>query len=279
MLKRTFSLYALALCAAMAMPASAQDVDTVVATVNGTEITVGHMMVARATLPQQFRDLPDDVLFEGILTQLIQQTLLAQSFEGELPKRATLSLENERRSLTAGEAIEAELQTALTPEALEAAYEARFAGQEAGEEYNASHILVETEEQALAIKADIDGGADFAITAREKSTGPSGPNGGSLGWFGPGMMVPSFEAAVIALDVGEVSNPVQTQFGWHVIILNEVRETALPDLEAVRPELEEQLRTDAVNARIEVLREAATVDQSAAEGVDPAIIKDLELLE
>lgn len=279
MLKRAISLSAFALCAAMAMPASAQDVDTVVATVNGTEITIGHMMVARATLPQQFKELPDDVLFDGILTQLIQQTLLAQSFEGELPKRATLSLENETRSLTAGEAIERELESALTPVAIQTAYEARFEGQEAGEEYNASHILVETEEAALAVIAEIKEGAEFALVARQKSTGPSGPNGGSLGWFGPGMMVPSFEAAVVALEEGEVSDPVQTQFGWHVITLNEVRATELPDLESIRPELEEELRGAAVEARIEVLREAADVDQSGAEGVDPAIIKDLSLLE
>lgn len=114
-MKHLLSLPALGLVAAMALPVAAQDTNTVLATVNGTDITVGHMIVARATLPAQFQELPDDVLFNGILEQLVQQTLLAQSFEGELPPRVQLSLENETRSLTAGEALELVLADALTP--------------------------------------------------------------------------------------------------------------------------------------------------------------------
>ncbi|MEO0501770.1 MAG: peptidylprolyl isomerase [Pseudomonadota bacterium] len=279
MSKRFFSLSALAVTAAMALPAAAQDADTVVATVNGTDITIGHMITARATLPQRFQELPDQVLFDGILDQLIQQTLLAQSFDGDLPKRAQLSLENETRSVTAGEVIETVLANALTPEALQAAYDARFADATPTEEYNASHILVASEEEALAIKADLDGGADFAATAREKSTGPSGPNGGSLGWFGPGMMVPSFEAAVIALEPGEVSDPVQTQFGWHVIILLETRTADLPALEDIRGELENELRTDAIDARVKELRDLAEVDQTGSQEIDPVILRDIGLLQ
>lgn len=278
-MKHLLSLPALGLVAAMALPAAAQDADQVVATVNGTDITIGHMIVARATLPQQFQELPDEVLFNGILEQLVQQTLLAQSFDSELPKRAQLSLENETRSLTAGEALEQLFAVALTPAALQQAYEARFEGAEDAKEYNASHILVETEEAAQAIKEEIDGGAEFAAVAREKSTGPSGPNGGQLGWFGTGAMVPTFEAAVIALEVGEVSAPVQTQFGWHVIILNETRVQERPTLEQIRPELEEDLRSAALESRIEELTAGAEIDQTASEGIDPAIIKDLTLVE
>lgn len=278
-MKHLLSLPAMGLVAAMALPASAQDVDKVVATVNGTDITVGHMIVARATLPAQFQELPDEVLFNGILEQLVQQTLLAQSFDGELPPRAQLSLENETRSLTAGEALEIVLSDALNPAAIEAAYNARFEGAEAQEEYNASHILVETEEAAAAIKAEIDAGADFAATAREKSTGPSGPNGGQLGWFGTGAMVPSFEAAVISLEVGEVSAPVQTQFGWHVIILNETRVQERPALEDIRAELEEEVRAAALETHVDALAEAAQIDRSGAEGMDPAVLKDTSLFE
>ena len=278
-MKHLLSLPALGLVVAMALPAAAQDADQVVATVNGTDITVGHMIVARATLPQQFQELPDEVLFNGILEQLVQQTLLAQSFDSELPKRAQLSLENETRSLTAGESLEELFTTVLTPTALQAAYETRFENEEAAEEYNASHILVETEEAALAVKEEIEGGAEFAAVAREKSTGPSGPNGGQLGWFGAGAMVPSFEAAVIALEVGEVSAPVQTQFGWHVIILNETRVQERPTLEDVRAELEDGLRSTALEARIEELTAEAEIDQTGAEGIDPAIIKDLTLVD
>ena len=278
-MKHLLSLPVLGLVVAMALPAAAQDADQVVATVNCTDITVGHLFVARATLPQQFQELPDEVLFNGILEQLVQQTLLAQSFDSELPKRAQLSLENETRSLTAGESLEELFTTVLTPTALQAAYETRFENEEAAEEYNASHILVETEEAALAVKEEIEGGAEFAAVAREKSTGPSGPNGGQLGWFGEGAMVPSFEAAVIALEVGEVSAPVQTQFGWHVIILNETRVQERPTLEDVRAELEDGLRSTALEARIEELTAEAEIDQTGAEGIDPAIIKDLTLVD
>ncbi|MEL7090871.1 MAG: peptidylprolyl isomerase [Pseudomonadota bacterium] len=278
-MKRLFSLSALALSAALAVPAAAQDASTVVASVNGVDITVGHMIVARETLPQRFKNLPDEVLFSGILDQLIQQELLAQSFEGELPARARLLLENETRSQTAGEEVEKLLATALTPEALQAAYDAQYADASPSEEFNASHILVETEEEATAIKAELDDGADFAATAREKSTGPSGPNGGSLGWFGQGAMVAPFEAAVMSLAKGEVSEPVQTQFGWHVIILNDTRTADLPTLEEVQGELENAIRNETLDARVAALRNAGTVDESGAQAVDPAILKDLSLVD
>ena len=279
MQKRLNFIAALGLAVTLAMPAQAQDANTVVATVNGKDITVGHMILARATLPEQYQQLPDDVLFEGILKQLVEQTLLAGDFSGDLPKRIALSLENEKRSLIAGERVEALLSEALTDEALQKAYNTRFADAIPAQEYNAAHILVETEEEALAIKTDLDGGAGFAATAKDKSTGPSGPNGGSLGWFGKGAMVPSFEAAVIELDIGAVSAPVKTQFGWHLIILNETRNGSAPTFDEVRPELEGEIRQSAMTAVIDSLREKANIDQSGAEEIDPSILSDLSVVE
>lgn len=279
MQKRLNFIAALGLAVTLAMPAQAQDANTVVATVNGTEITVGHMILARATIPEQYQQLPDDVLFEGILKQLVQQTLLAGDFSGDLPKRIALSLENEERSLIAGERVEALLSEALTNEALQEAYTLRFADAVPAQEYNAAHILVETEEEALAIKADLEGGANFATTAKEKSTGPSGPDGGSLGWFGQGAMVPSFEEAVVGLDVGAVSAPVQTKFGWHLIILNETRNGSAPTLDKVRSELEEEIRQAAMAAVIDALTEKAEIDQTGAEGIGPSILSDLSIVE
>ncbi len=278
---RTF-LASLALSACLALPAAAQDeagLDTVVATVNGTEITVGHMIIARATLPEQYQQLPDEILFKGILDQLVQQTALADTYQGDLPARVKLSMENENRSLVAGEVIENVMAGPVDEDALKAAYDEQYASAEQGDEYNASHILVETEEEALAIKAELVGGADFAEMAREKSTGPSGPGGGSLGWFGKGMMVPSFEAAVIAMEPGAVSEPVETQFGWHVIMLNETRKTEAPALDTVREELELQIRQTRVQTTIDSITEAADVDRAAADGIDPAILKNIEWLE
>ncbi|GAA6176064.1 peptidylprolyl isomerase [Sulfitobacter pacificus] len=275
-------LASLALAVTLALPVAAEDtpnVDTVVATVNGKDITLGHMIIARATLPQQYQDLPDEVLYKGILDQLVQQTALADTHEGDLPKRVTLSLENETRSLTAGEVIEGVMAAPVEEDAIKAAYDAQYKDQEAGEEYNASHILVETKEEADAIKEALDEGADFAELAREKSTGPSGPGGGSLGWFGAGMMVPTFEAAVVEMEPGAVSAPVETQFGWHVIKLNETRKTKAPQLEDVREELELQVRQTLVQTRIEEITEKADVDLMSEQVIDPALIKNIDWLE
>ena len=280
MMKRLFSMPAVGFAAVLALPASAQDASTVVATVNGTDITIGHMIVARASLPEQYQRLPDEVLFDGILTQLIDQELLAQSASADdLAPYVTLSLDNERRSLIAGDTINSLLEAEITDDMLRSMYETEKEEAAPTEEYNASHILVETEEAAQAIKAEIEGGADFAAVAREKSTGPSGPNGGSLGWFGPGAMVPSFEAAVVALEVGQVSDPVETQFGWHVIKLNETRTQEFPSFDELRENLFDTARADAIQRLLDELTSAATVDRIDAETLDLSILQDLTLVE
>jgi peptidyl-prolyl cis-trans isomerase C len=274
----------LAIVAALALPASAQetataDPKTVVATVGETEITVGHMIVAWASLPEQYQNLPDDVLFKGILDQLVQQTALMQQFDGTLPARVDLQLENERRSLVAGEAVNGIMEQPLDEAEVQAAYQADYGSAEQAPEYNASHILVETEEEALALVEELAGGADFAALAREKSTGPSGPNGGQLGWFGDGAMVPEFEAAVKTMDAGAVSAPVKTQFGWHIVKLNETRVQEAPALEEVREQIELQLRQLRAQTVIEEITALADVDRSAAEGVNPSVIKQITALE
>ncbi|MEO1155543.1 MAG: peptidylprolyl isomerase, partial [Pseudomonadota bacterium] len=168
---------------------------------------------------------------------------------------------------------------ALTDEALQAAYDETYGSVEPETEFNASHILVETEEEARALIEELDGGADFAALAQEHSTGPSGPNGGSLGWFGMGMMVPPFEAAVVELEPGSFSeDPVQTQFGWHVLILNETRLKDAPALEAVRDELAAQVQRQAVDARVAELTEAADVTRADITGIDPAVLREMSLV-
>lgn len=273
---------ALALSFAIAVPAWAEDAptaDTVVATVNGTAITVGHMLLVRQALPPQYAQLPDNVLFQGILDQLVQQTALAGAFAGDAPRRVELALENERRSLMAAEEIGNVLTTAVTDAAIEKAYQDTYGGAEPETEYKAAHILVETEDEAKAIIAEIEGGADFAAVAMEKSTGPSGPNGGALGWFSKGMMVAPFEEAVVAMEVGTVSAPVQTQFGWHVIKLEETRLKEAPALDTVREELKAQVEQTAVKAHIDALVQSANVDKSAADKIDPAVLNNADLLE
>lgn len=278
-IKPTRIFAAAILAMALAAPLQAEDtnVDTVVAVVNGTEITLGHMIAAREVLPQQYQDLPDDVLFNGVLEQLIQQTALAQAGEANQTKTDALMIANQTRSYLSGAVLEAAAADAVTDEALKARYEEKYAALEPTKEYHAAHILVETEEEAKAIKAEIDGGADFAMTAKEKSTGPSGPNGGDLGWFGLGAMVKPFEDAVLALEVGQVSNPVQTDFGWHVIVLNETRLAEAPKFEEVEQELIGDLRQAAVEAKVKELVDTAKVEKTT-DGIDPAVVKNSDLL-
>ncbi|KUF10710.1 peptidylprolyl isomerase [Pseudoponticoccus marisrubri] len=272
-----------ALCLGLAAPALAQDEtvgpDTVVATVNGTEITVAHMLMARASLPEQYQQLPADNLWDGILNQLVQQEVLSQDDAAEETLRVRTALDNERRSLMAGEVIAQVAQDAVTDEAIAAAYEADYADAEQGLEFNASHILVESEEEAQAIVQELADGADFAETAREKSTGPSGANGGALNWFSAGMMVQPFQDAVEALEVGQVSDPVKTQFGWHVIKLNETRPMEAPALESVRGEIATQLQQEAVTSYIETLVDDAEITRTGAAEIDTSVLGNMGLLE
>ncbi|MCF6233026.1 MAG: peptidylprolyl isomerase [Rhodobacteraceae bacterium] len=280
MRKHLTFLPSLAFMVLMALPAGAEpDANTVVARVNGQDITLGHMIISRATLPEKYRSLPVDVLYNAILDQLIQQETLRQSLGGHMPGSIALQLENEKRSLLAAEAIESVLAGVDDEDSVLEAYNAKYSTGFGEDEYHAAHILVETEEEAKQIKVDLDAGTDFADMAREKSTGPSGPNGGDLGWFSAGAMVPEFEEAVVGMDVGGISDPVQTQFGWHLIILNEKRQKAAPTLEAVRADLIGQLQEDAVEARIEELTVAATIERPEVEGLLPNLILDLELIE
>ncbi len=280
---RTFAEISLALGLIMGLSApvwaedAAPTADRVVATVDGTEITLGHMIVLRDALPTQYQSLPDEVLFQGILDQLIQQTLLSKAVEPEMGKRDVLALENARRAYLADGAVARALAQAVTPQAMQALYELRFANAIAGTEFNAAHIIVATEAEAAEIRKQLDAGADFAEMARTKSTDGAAANGGDLGWFGPGMMVKEFEDAVVAMKPGEIAGPLQTQFGWHLVKLNATRPEAVPTFETVRPELEAELQQQAVDARVAELTAAATITRNDA-GIDPTLLRDAALL-
>lgn len=250
----------------------------VVATVNGTDITLGHMIVLRENLPAQYQSLPDELLFKGILDQLIQQAALAQSVEGKTTLRDTLALENDKRGYLSGVALQAVAGGAVTDAALQAAYDAKFANAAETKEYNAAHILVPTEDEAKTIKAEIDGGADFADMAKQHSSDGAAANGGDLGWFSDGMMVKPFQDAVFAMDVGAVSDPIQTQFGWHLIQLKETRVQAAPTLDDMREELAAEIEQAAVEAHIKTITDAAKIERPG-EAFDPAILRDQTLLE
>lgn len=280
MMKCTGFWSVLALTAVLSGPvlAEGETADTVVATVNGVNITLGHMISMRETLPPEYQQLPDDVLFKGIYEQLIQQEVLAQSV-GELGPRVLATLDNDKRGLISGLAMEQVVAEAVTDEALQAAYDARFKDAAPQTEYSAAHILVATQEEADAIKSELAGGADFAEIAKAKSTDTgSGANGGDLGWFGLGMMVKPFEDAVVAAKVGEVSGPIQTDFGFHLILVKETRVAEKPTLDQLRDELAAEVENAAINAKLEELTKGATVTRDG-EALDPAILKNSALID
>lgn len=281
MAKTHLILASMALALAFAQPMGAQEpnVQTVVAKVNGVEITLGHLIAAREALPDQYKALPNETLFKGIMDQLIQQAALEQSVEGKLSLRDALQLENSRRDFMSNVALMAVVESAVTDVALQAAYDARFADYAPQKEYSAAHILVDSQERADALKAELDGGADFATLAKDNSTDVgSGANGGDLGWFGLGMMVPPFEAAVVAAEIGAVAGPVQSDFGWHLILVKETRIAEKPSLDAMREELAADLQQRAIEAHIKTITEAATVER-LGDALDPAILSDTSLLD
>ena len=267
-------LAALAACAAFAVPAVAETAaDTVLATVGDTAITLGHVASTVGHLPDQYRALPDEVLLDLITDQLIRQTALAEALEGAITPRMQAGLDNERRAFLAATMLERLDSEVIGEDALRAAYEAQYAQAAAQTEYNAAHILVETREEAEEIAGLLADGADFADLARERSIGPSGPRGGDLGWFAAGTMVPPFEEAVVALQPGQVSGPVQTQFGWHVVRLNDIRAATPPAFDEVREQIEAMLRQERLEAAVAALVDEAGVTRPDTLP-DAALIRD-----
>ncbi|MFT3689991.1 peptidylprolyl isomerase [Paenirhodobacter sp.] len=207
--------------AAFAQDAKKPTADTVVATVNGTDITLGQMLAVRQNLPPEYLQLPDDVLFTGILDQLVQQTALAEIGEGMKTKKDDIALEVERRAYLAGVVLDKTANDAADEKLIQQAYDEKYAKTKPGLEYHAAHIIVPTEDEAKAVKAEIDGGKDFAEEAKAKSQDGAASNGGDLGWFTLEKMVPEFSEVIVDMKPGQVVGPVQTQYGWHIVKLFE----------------------------------------------------------
>lgn len=199
----------------------------------------------------------------AVLDQLVAIELAAADGERrQLDHERTVAAELELRRLQylASAAVERYIEDNPPSEAeLRDLYEERTANL-SGTEYKARHILVETEEEAINVIEQLDAGGDFAALAEEFSTGPTGPNGGDLGWFAPDRMVAPFSNAVQALEVGGyTAEPVQTQFGWHVILLEDTRAQQPPGIESMRVELTTLVQRQKIEAYLESLRESAEI--------------------
>lgn len=271
---------AFALATVLAAPAMAQDpsADTVLATVNGVNITLGDVIVAREILPDQYRNLPDDVLYKGVLDQLVQQEALMQSLGENLTKRDTLALSGQRRSYLSNVALGVGIADAVSEDKIQAAYDGKYKDAAPSIEYHAAHILVDSEDKAKELLGQIQGGAPFAEIAKANSTDGSAASGGDLGWFGLGAMVKPFEDAVVAAKIGEVAGPVKTDFGWHLILVSETRNAAAPALADVHDQLAADMQKEAIAAFIKSVTDKAEIARPEVE-VDPALIRDMTLLD
>ena len=254
-----------------------QDANTILATVGETKITLGHVIALQSRLTTQYRNLDDSTLFNGILDQLIQQAVVAENVKKRNFSEIKYEYENQVRTYLANLHIEKITLRKLSETRIKEFYESQYKASRSGKEFNASHILLETESEALEVQNMLRESKEFSELAKTRSTGPSGPNGGNLGWFSKGMMVPPFEKAVLVLKVGEISDPIQTQYGWHIIKLVDVREKAIPTLDEARSEIEQALRQEDVKIEIQSLTSKTKVIRSEI-SIDPSIIRNTELI-
>lgn len=239
--------------------------ETVVATVGGEEITEADLSFAAEDLAQDLAQMPAQERRAFLLRVLIDMKVMAGAAEKAgmdqtelFAQRLNYLKERALRRAYFADAIAGQ----VTEEAIRADYDKFVAEFQPQEEVHARHILVETQEEADAIKAELDAGGDFAAIAQEKSIDPgSGANGGDLGFFAKGMMVPEFETAAFALaNPGDVSAPVQSQFGWHIIKLEEKRESSPPAFEQVAPQIQQQVLMRVFNEKVEELMAGVTID-------------------
>jgi len=272
-LARTASVLALMLASVTLAPAWAQESapapeavspETVVATVGGAPITEADLGFAAEDLTQELSQMPPEQRKPFLLRVLIDMKVMAQA--GKDAGMADTPLFQQRLDYLEDRALRraffAEtIANAVTEEAVRAEYDQYVAEFEPQDEIRARHILVAEEDEANAIKAELDGGADFAALAQEESIDPGAANGGDLGFFGKGMMVAPFEDAAFALtDIGQISDPVQSQFGWHVIKLEEKRQSAPPTFEQVAGQLQQQLLMRTFDETVARLMDGVEID-------------------
>jgi len=234
----------------------------VLATVNGSPLTQSVLDVYSAMRKSQSAN-PEDSDQAAVLNELIALELMRQESINKglnaLPM-VVAALDQQERTALAGAAIKDFMNSnPVTDEAAQELYDAQIG--KPGKEFNARHILVETEDEAKAVIVMLDQGSDFSELAKEKSTGPSGSSGGKLGWFGAGQMVAPFSEAAAKLEKGEYTKePVQTQFGWHVIILDDSRESTPPPFEDVKDRLKMLLANQQLQQHVEELKGSASIE-------------------
>ncbi len=245
---KTMSLALLGGFLVLASPSLAQD-SKAIATVGNRTITNADLDQMVKDLAQQFQNFPEAERRARALDSLIDINVLAIKAENagidkdpEVLRRIALL---KARALHNGY-FQNKIQPGITDEALKARFDKEIGSTQAEQEVSARHILVKTKEEAEAIIKELEGGADFIELAKTKSTGPSGPKGGDLGFFGKGRMVPAFEKAAFAMKKGEFTKtPVASQFGFHIIKVDDKRNRPLPTFDSSKEQLRQVMMTEA----------------------------------
>ncbi len=237
----------------------------VVAVVNGQDITRLDVFKFIQQLPQNMQQIPVDQLFPMALDQVVNAEIvedLAGKAGLENDEDVREELEIAREQIIRNVFLSREIDSEITEEDLRQAYDEFVDGMEDVPEISARHILVEDEDTAKNLIAELDGGADFEALAKEHSTGPSASEGGLLGWFAKGEMVEEFSNAAFSLEPGQFSKePVQTQFGWHVIKVEDERMRPNPGFDLMRARLEAQKRQEVLDNKITEWREQAEISK------------------
>ena len=239
--------------------------EIVVAKVNGDEIQLKEVLDIIDQLPLDYKNQPLASYFDQIVDEVINTRLAAKAGEKSDLSDDPIVIEAMRiaaQKVLAENWLRMELAKSVTQEALAKSYDAYVADTTSREEIRASHILLEDEKSAVSVIKKLKEGLDFAQLAREMSTGPSGPNGGDLGYFGRGAMVPIFEQAAFDLEVGSFTNtPVQSQFGWHVIMLFDKRISGAKSKEEMSQQLAQNITKISFARIIETLRANAEIEK------------------
>ena len=248
--------------------------DPVVAIVNGQPVRLSELEVAQQSLPQQYRNMPLQAVFPALLDRLVDSKLVVQ--EGKKTKVNEDPAFKKRMAFVEDQVlqdfwIQREIARQVTAEKLQKRYEERLKQMPAEEEVHARHILVSTEDEAKALIAEIKKGAAFDKLAKEKSTDKaSGAEGGDLGWFKKSDMVKEFADAAFNLKKGELTEtPVKTQFGYHVIKVEDRRKAPPPAFEEMADQLKEEMAREAVTAQLDQLRSGAKIEKFAMDGGKP----------
>lgn len=271
--------YSAALAVFLAMPAGAQEASSVVAEVNGQPILLAEVLTIYESMGGEMlsEEMEQKAIWDMIVDQLAQQEALAQRIEGEPNARDQAAITLSRRAYLASSVLDRIARADPSEDELKAAYAEAFSEAEPVREYNAAHILMETKEGIDAAKAEIAGGKEFAEVARERSVDSSGENGGDLDWFTLDMMVQPFAEAISKLEAGAVSEPFESQFGWHIAQLNETRLQEPPAFDEVREQLDTLVRRQRVEKIAGSALEGVAVQRNADFG--PDLLSRTDLLE